>query len=583
MKRAVFVAAAVAVILAPALFTDTNEAVAVRAKSRAALGMNLARASHWSSSQPFVDAIAVADDWVSGSASAFRDGREIAVDARGWIRRLDPGQVARMVIIGETAVRPEGVYTFTYEGRGELRFDGAASIIERAPGRMKVRVRDKGTVLLVVTAVDPEDPLRNARLFYPGGRCENDAARHCTSDAQCGPRRCVPFEETAATEPFHPVFLSELTPFSVIRLVNWLDGRRELDDPRPFPERIDEWPTREDRRYHPVPLELIAALANRIDADPWVTLPPLASDQLIRDALRKLGRDLDPSRKVYVELSNELWNDIFRQHHLINAAGCQARAKDPGAECDPDGNGILCEPGPWDEMQALCRAYGIAEQATRSARLFALAREVLGEARVVRVLAGQFGSFASRGGPMLETKLPDGTTLAEHVDVYAVAPYFGARINAPDDLRDVFATTRVRIHGAPPGTFVPIAGDPSARWGGPYSRLANDVRALAAYPKIRIAAYEGGPHFVGHTEELAREVSRVNRDPRMKALYLSFLELWDRTTDGALFVHFASSSAWGRAGAWGAKEYQGQPVAEAPKYDALLTHMKRAAPKKAKR
>src|SRR5690606_24827097 len=118
----------------------------------------------------------------------------------------------------------------------------------------------------------------------------------------------------------------------------------------------------------------------------------------------------------------------FRQHHLMNAAGCQGRAEDPGSDCDPDGNGILCEPGPWDEVQARCRIYGLAEQATRSVRLFEIAREVFGPRRVVRVLAGQFGSFSSRGGPMLETRLADGTTVAEHVDVYAIAPYFGAEI-----------------------------------------------------------------------------------------------------------------------------------------------------------
>src|SRR5690606_29850894 len=163
---------------------------------------------------------------------------------------------------------------------------------------------------------------------------------------------------------------------------------------------------------------------------------------------------------------------------------------DPGSDCDPDGNGILCEPGPWDEVQARCRIYGLAEQATRSVRLFEIAREVFGPRRVVRVLAGQFGSFSSRGGPMLETRLP-------------------AR-----------------------GTRVPIAGRREHRFGGPYSRLASDVRSVSAYPGIRIAAYEGGPHFVGRTSALAREVARVNRDPRMKGLYLDFLATWDRMTGG---------------------------------------------------
>lgn len=555
--------------------TVARKPEAAPAPDAGAVGINLARASHWSSSQPFVDAIRVADDWVSGTVSEFRDGREIAVDEHGWIRKLEPGQVARMVILGDEAVRPVGTYTFVFEGKGAIRFDGAGKIVERKDGRMKVEVAERGVLLLVVSSVDPKDPLRNLRLFYPGGRCEGAPSTYCTSDAACGERRCVPFEENADEEPFHPTFLEEIAPFSVLRFLDWMDANRELDDPRPFPERFDDWPTPRHRRYHPVPFEIIAKLANRAEADPWLTLPPLASDDLYRKAFRVMKRVLAPERKVYVELGNELWNDIFRQYHAMNAAGCLARSSAPTAECDPDGNGILCEPGPWDEMQARCRIHGLTEQAARSAKLFAIAREEFGPGRVVRVLAGQFGAFDTRGGPMLETVLPDGSRLADHVDVYAVAPYFGTKVDTKKELAGVFERTRSTIHGAPPGTFQPIAGKASAPWGGPYSRLQSDVRALRAYPRIRIAAYEGGPHFVGYTDELAREVARVNRDPRMKALYASFLELWDRATGGALFLHYASSNAWGRHGAWGVKEYQGQPVKDAPKYDALLDYIEK--------
>ena len=581
MSRALYTLAVIALTFAGPIPAGPLEG-GPTARSAPRLGMNLASANHWSSSQPFVDAIVVADAWVSGSVGEFRDGRELALDSRGWIRRLDPGQVARMVILGEKAVRPKGLYTFTYEGLGEFRFDGAGSIVERAPGRMKVKVAERGVLLLLVSKVDPNDPLRNLQLFYPGGRCTEDIARHCSEDSECSGKRCIPFEENAREEPFHPVFLEELAPFSVIRFLDWMDANRELEDARPFPERIEEWPTRDRRPYRPVPLELMAELANRVKADPWLTLPPLASEEFLRDALRAFKKSLHPSRKVYVELGNELWNDIFRQHHLMNAAGCRARAKDPAIECDPDRDGVLCEPGPWDEMQARCRVYGLEEQAHRSAKLFEIAREVLGTKRVVRVLAGQFGSFSSRGGPMLETDLPGGSRLYEHVDVYAVAPYFGSKVDSKKELRDVFDTTHVHVHQAPPGTYVPIAGRSSNRFGGPLSRLASDVRSVGAYRGLELAAYEGGPHFVGFSEELAQEVARVNRDPRKKALYLSFLETWDRATGGALFLHYASSNTWGRHGAWGVKEYQGQPRDRAPKYDALLTHLERRRPSAAK-
>lgn len=46
----------------------------------AEIGINLARASHWSSSHPFVDAIKLADDWVGGTPRDFRDERALAAE-----------------------------------------------------------------------------------------------------------------------------------------------------------------------------------------------------------------------------------------------------------------------------------------------------------------------------------------------------------------------------------------------------------------------------------------------------------------------------------------------------------------------
>jgi hypothetical protein len=66
----------------------------------------------------------------------------------------------------------------------------------------------------------------------------------------------------------------------------------------------------------------------------------------------------------------------------------------------------------------------------------------------------------------------------------------------------------------------------------------------------------------------------VNRDPRMRDLYLDYFEGW-RTAGGGWINHFVNCdkpSKWGR---WGALEYVRQPRDEAPKYDALLTFVER--------
>ena len=65
----------------------------------------------------------------------------------------------------------------------------------------------------------------------------------------------------------------------------------------------------------------------------------------------------------------------------------------------------------------------------------------------------------------------------------------------------------------------------------------------------------------------------ANRDPRMGELYDEYLRRWSTLTDGALFVHYGSPSLWSQWGTWGSKEYQGQPVTEAPKHQALLRYL----------
>lgn len=540
----------------------------------AEIGINLARASHWSSSHPFVDAIKLADDWVGGTPRDFRDERPLALDESGWVRALREDQVARMVIFGRDAIRPEGVYTLKYQGRGELGFEGGVEIVSRAPGEMKVRIKNGAAVVLRLAKTSPNDPIRSIALYYPGGRCADDRARACDEELSCAEGvRCVPLAERADDEPFHPAFLEENAAFSVLRFVDWMDANREARDARPFISRIEDWPTRESRRYHPVPFEIMAELANQLEADAWLTLPPFAPDEFYRAALRRVSSAIDPKRLVYIELSNELWNDLFRQHQLMNAAGCRRLSKDPEAECTTTEGLPLCAKTSWNEAQARCRVYGEREQAAESARLFRIAREVFGEARIRRVLAGQTGNFDGRGRGMLSEEISPNVPLAALVDIYATAPYFGRIVDSPAKLSRAFRKNKTSVHGAPVGVYSPISGEAEHRYGGPYAAIIRDLRGLRSFPNVRFAAYEGGPHFLGFDESIRDRVIELNRDPKMGELYRQFLELWAELTDGALFLHYSSAQTYGAHGAWGVKEYQGQRRAEAPKYDALLRYI----------
>src|SRR5262245_1167729 len=72
--------------------------------STSPIGTNLTGISDWSEEWAFVDAFKASRDWISGSSTQWDDGRALDLDADGWVRSLQPGQLAR------TLVMPEGHY-----------------------------------------------------------------------------------------------------------------------------------------------------------------------------------------------------------------------------------------------------------------------------------------------------------------------------------------------------------------------------------------------------------------------------------------------------------------------------------------
>jgi hypothetical protein len=92
---------------------------------------------------------------------------------------------------------------------------------------------------------------------------------------------------------------------------------------------------------------------------------------------------------------------------------------------------------------------------------------------------------------------------------------------------------------------------------------------------LQLVAYEAGQGLHHYDPKVGKIFTAANRDPRMRKVYQQYLDRWTRLSNGGLLMHFSSSSAYTEHGAWGVKEYQGQPRQEAPKYDALLNYIER--------
>jgi hypothetical protein len=92
--------------------------------------------------------------------------------------------------------------------------------------------------------------------------------------------------------------------------------------------------------------------------------------------------------------------------------------------------------------------------------------------------------------------------------------------------------------------------------------------AIARRYGMRLVSYEGGQHIVSENVDL---VAGLNRDPRMGALYADYIPEAIAANGNDLLVLFSATGPISKFGAWGLREYAGQPRSDAPKLDAVLT------------
>lgn len=70
-------------------------------------------------------------------------------------------------------------------------------------------------------------------------------------------------------------------------------------------------------------VELMVDLANRLQIDPWFTMPTAASDDYVRQFARYVKNNLSPELKIYLEYSNETWNANYPGYDYAVARGAE--------------------------------------------------------------------------------------------------------------------------------------------------------------------------------------------------------------------------------------------------------------------
>ena len=475
------------------------------------MGVNLTSVCYWSTENPFVDFFKQSQPWQAQKKGAvYGKGGTLDLDANGWIRSLQPGQWADVLMCRNNGHYPAGEYICLYDGEGRINFGFDARVKDRQKGRIVLQVSpSRAGILLRLVETDPSNPIRNIRLIAPG------------------------FENTYKSTVFNPAFLKRWEGFKVIRFMDWMrtnNATVETWDQRPTPQIQTQGGNKG------VALEYMILLANRLKASPWFCMPHEASHDYVENFAKMVKEKLDPSLKVYVEYSNEVWNFQFEQARYASRVGQGMKLSD-------------------DPFEA-----GLFFYAKRSEEIFQIWEDVFGNSdRLVRVLAAQSGN------PWTSEKILGFEKAYESADALAVAPYFGAHLGKPETQAEVAKLSvreilsRCKAHMAENHRQVAIHASKAKKHG------------------MDLIAYEGGQHLVGtggaeNNQELTALFIAANRDPEMKALYLEDLKGWQKS-GGKLFATFSSMGLYGKWGSWGLLQHPDQNPATAPKYQAIMEFM----------
>lgn len=484
------------------------------------LGTNLSSVVDWSTAYPFVDHFKMSRPWYTQSDSAWNSGHAglLDLDEQGWVRGFTqdgsaaPFRSVNAIMNTSGVPLKEGLWVLDWKGEGEIKVINAR-IISQADGRIVLDPQG-GVFEVQIHSTDPRgtgDYLRDIRFYHQDDEALLDAG-----------------------EMFNPAFLEKIEDFRVLRFMDWMATNNS--DVRTWADTTPA-DAATQAQASGVSVEVMVALANKVGADPWFTIPHGADADYIRNLAGYVRDNLDPNLQARFEYSNEVWNWGFEQ-----AQWAGEKATDAWGNVE----------GGWMQW------YGV--KAAEMARIVA---DVFGEETGTRAL-NVFSTQSSWRG--LEGYALDA---AAHVaeggepprdapfHVYSIAPYFGGSIGGKEMTAQVNAWIAQGEAGFKAALDYLANGDANDSIAGLAATIAYHAKKAESLG-WQLEAYEGGQHIVdlaglfGGSEDPARTrfFTELAARPEMGELYTQYLETW-RDNGGGLMAQFSDFATPGRYGSWG--------------------------------
>lgn len=502
------------------------------------LATNATGIADWSPAYPFIDLMKQSRAWTApgyGNWDTLSAGGYIHTD--GYVNAIPPAASAVEAVFdwGESQGTYYGGERFvvTWEGTGTVSLGGAVSVVSSTANSITFDFNANPstlTVRILTTGAVPNH-IKNITIIADKFQSLYDSG-----------------------ERLNPDYVDFVQDFRVFRFMDWMQTNWS---------KIVDWadyttesaPTYANEGNdtglgNRAPMSMIVAMANKIQADPWVCIPHQASDAFVTTFAEYMRDNLDSNLVCHFELSNEIWNFNFPHWEYFRDIGL---ADWPGAAGE-------------DGMTVALNAY-----AKRAVQCFAL---------IDAAYAGQLGrrknvlgssnddvtdqSVAATTAPLWQTYDPTGyirpSTVAQAL---AIAPYYGTAMWGTDSA----GLAAAYVNGTHIQWMYNWLTDPVNESSMP-SMISNMAlqKGVSDAEGLELIQYEGLRHYLhsgtatGDTLTAMLEFSESIYDADLVS---QAWEAWELIGDGPLMV-FADLTTPGESGVWGMVAHYGHtsPYAE---------------------
>ena len=482
------------------------------------IGTNLAGVVDYSTELVFTDAFKQCREWTTynhdgtgpwdtgAEVPKLSNGYPVEVPFDGGIGTAQTVRALMLWDLGEAT--PTGLYRLIVKGSGEISLHFGASGVFMTPVDTLVQVN--GGVAISFERSYKNDPIHDIKFIYPE------------------------YVDNYESKTFNDKFIDFVKDFQNLRFMDW--QRTNNSD-------VVTWNDRSPYNYYTqtlnsgVSYEYITELCNLTKKDPWICIPHLADDNYVIELAKFLKNNLDPSLKLHLEYSNEVWNGGFEQH---NEAA--QKALDAGYTGEN-----------W------VRAWKWT--AKRSADIFRIFEDEFGGSdRLYKIIPSQAVNSWLSNEIITYFKDPAYNPTQVSANALAIAPYFGGEV--PQEIVSEGIVNSITVEQIIDRMEFSLVV--SYDW-------MHNTKIVADNHNYELITYEGGQHLVGHSgneniQELTDKLTAANRHPDLQDVYCQYFTYWYEHF-GGLFANFSSHGNYSKWGSWGIKENMADTTN--PKYVAL--------------